>query len=282
MPYDTDGSTGLYALTSLGNGTLTELSSTNMQQLNDESDSTSIGEPNENTTLSIYIIFPELRDLDGYFLTISTATILGNIVWGPFQGSTNTTNGLDGSWSNIDSTADGLFNVATIPNYRSMIHTVSATGLAGVRFLVTNNSGAHNAAIPTLHLYGQPSSGANPDSLRFYNSAGTAELSTVIDEGDIARSAVQVLPFTVKNISATKTASSINITTATLTDASPSLLPQFEFSSDGITFSSPPFSIGSLAPGATTSTLYVQDTVNASAALSVWALRMIATPTTFA
>jgi hypothetical protein len=277
MAYDIDGST-LYFYDS-NNGAITILSGTSVKALNDESDSTSLNIGGSSTSVPIYygVLFPELRNINGYYIVWQNEG--GNQPPNQIQYSTNTNNGADGTWTNYGAAA---YQGSTQPYYRSNIASMLVSGVKAVRF---------NLGVPipfgwsynlyTFHLYGQQASGANPDSLRIYNAAGTAELSTVLDEGDIAQSAVATTGFTVANTSSTKTATTITVSCTALTDASPSLIPQFTLSSDGGSTYHSSITISSLAPGAVSSVLYVQDTVSSTAETSVWALRMIASAASF-
>lgn len=275
MAYDRDGSAGGWWATG---SSIVSMSGADLQNLNNEA-SDNLNSPVSSSgpgTIAAFIIFPELRDIVGWFIRGS-----GQFGLTPanFQWSANTTTGLDGTWTDI--TANwGPLSSSVNPDYRTSINTVSLTGVKGVRMLGTAASGSTILEPFALHLYGGPSSGQNPDSLRIWQPVKNAEVTGVLDEGDIARGTSNTLTFRVHNQSGTKTAHSVTISAEALTDASTSLLGQYLFSTDNITYASS-LSLGDLGPGATTAVLYVRDNVDPAAALGPWAARIVASASSF-
>jgi hypothetical protein len=284
MAYDRDGSIGVFNFT-LGNlaGFPQIYSAAEMQASNSEANNivgNYGGAGFHNTETYFTIIFPELRDLVGYFLAMFSDTA-GHTSSSPADLSTsaNTTNGIDGTW--ITRAANPTFVLSAngiSPTYRSSITTLSVPGIKAIRF--NSLSTFFNPLYSNFHLYGAPSAGQDPDSLRFWLPTTDAELSAPLDLGDMRQGDIQVQSFRIHNNSSTKTASGITVSAEISTDASPSLTSQYQFSTDNVTFS-PFISIPSLAPGATSSVLYVRYSVASNAQLSVWDLRMVAVPGSF-
>ena len=82
-----------------------------------------------------------------------------------------------------------------------------------------------------------------------------------------------------KNNSATLTANSIQLSTTVLTNTTPSLVNQFEYS-DGGAFAQT-LDIGNLAPGAISPLITVRRNTDISATLSVWTARIDIEPTSW-
>lgn len=306
-------------------------------------------------------VFPEPRDLVSLFIAAGSSGFIGNnassrgigtvydsgtssAVFTPvrFEVSTDTTNGLDGSWSlrqalggnplgvygypvdpanteymwkvipnivvangpgeSITISCDGgnfspqynVFNtVATLS--RSRLATLSGgplTGLRGVRIFLEsyidppsdmttpNSLGKPVGPAPggwlvqTCHLYGNYSASVS-DRLEFWHPTSNVALSASdVDQGDIQIDSSQVISFRLKNRSPSKTAQAISLGVGLpLPDASPTLLPQLEFSPDGVTYSSG-IALDSLAPGAISSLLRVRRITPGDAQLSVFSMRI--------
>lgn len=280
MAYDRDGSQAFDFQTGTGGQALHNYSTAQMQQLNQEAVAQISGSDTAGGTFHNYgttcvgVVFPELRDVYAYFYSETTT----NAIAGNFQYSTNTTNGQDGTWTNAQALT--AIQSPAGDSWRTGIQTLttSISGAKGVRVAYTN---ANDVLQYQFHLYGMPSSGQNPDSLRIWQPVTNAEVTTVFDFGDIARGAAATQQFRVHNQSATKTASTITVSMEALTDASPSLIGQYQLSTDNVTFANS-ISIPNLGPGATSAVLYAKDTVAAGAQTGPWAARIVAAAGTFA
>lgn len=265
MAYDRDGSAGFR----LKSGDVTSLTQSEMEDLNDESHATGVTTPDRGATYGV--IFPELRDIAGYFLS-----------WEPFgdswtagtvETSPNTTNGLDGTWT---SRGSGSVSSSTQPEYRSQVTTLAVSGVKGIRVTFTQNTGpSHGSAVYEMHFFGSIASGENPDRLRFWLPTTDAEIDgAYFDYGEVGRGSTSDVTFRIKNNSASITATDIDLSVEALTDTTPSVPPQFELS-DGGAFG-PTLTIASLAPGALSSVLTVRRTTPSDASLALWAARLVA------
>lgn len=271
MAYDRDGTVGF----SEAGGTVSQLSPNNLVWGNDENSGSSFfaSEGNSGGYWRIGLIFPELR-------SVSHMLIHGNGQAGDVEVSSNTTNGLDGTWTAV-TTAGAVSANGDKGALRSEIKVLGATSVKGIRW-------GHQGAIGGgserwqnhVHLYGKPESGEAPNRLRFWHPTNAAEVDAAhFDWGDTPRNATVTKTFRVHNPSA-QTANGVTLTTEALTDTTPTNVSQHTFSDDGTTFSSS-LNVGNLAPGATSGVLTVRRVVPADAALSLWWARIVASAASY-
>lgn len=284
MAYDRDGSLGFIA--NLSASTVSVMSAANLNTLNDEdSDSVAIYDVGNATADYAYgLIFPELRDVVGWR---SFHTGFGGGGGGSLQYSTNTSNGLDGSWLSAGGASGyGETNPVTAFSKTLMRTGIAALAVTGAKAIrVRRNAGsafgANSWNTLAFHLYGSPASGEAPNRLRLWHPTLDQEVGPAhFDWGDVQRNSNGTIDFRVKNPSATLTANDVTLTTEALTNTSPSIPPQFTYSPDATTYTSS-LNIGDLAPGAISSVLTVKRTTPSNAALSLWWARVIASAASF-
>jgi hypothetical protein len=273
MAYHKDGSQCIHI--NEGNA-LTLLANSNLQTFNDENDGTNyqiwsaVSGSSGTHTRYLGMVFPELRDIVGYFVAGSNPNLWGGAAWS-YQASANTTNGVDGTWTGANITIAG----GSSPTYRSGIQALSRPGIKGIRF---GRGWSANGPVHlyTIHLYGKPTAG-QPRWLIFTDTGGTEVTGPYFDFADDARGgAPEVKTFKIQNGHATLTANSIVLSVSTLTNKSPSFTDDYEFSSDGVSYSAT-LNIGALAAGASSATLYVRRTTPIGAALGLEAPLLEAT-----
>lgn len=260
MAFDRDGSLGAV----LAGGVVTPQDASWLQTLNNENED-SIGRPGY-----VIIIFPELRDIKGYFFA-------GYIIddafgdWGPIQTSVDTTTGLDGTWVTQESVpAPGLGTWAVVPDYRTRIHTVDWPGVKAVRVYAYNG---YDMQLRAWHLYGNVHAGETPDRLRLWHPTLDEEVGgAYFDWGNVPQNSTQTRPFRIKNNSSTLTAHGVIVGFDVLTDAG---VPDVFTLSDGGAYGSS-VTISSLAPGAISGTLSLKRTTPLTATLSIWVHRIVA------
>jgi hypothetical protein len=258
MPYDNDGSqVGRY--TSV-NGILSWLSSGERIELNDHDYA--------NVTWSLMysardigaiVFFPETREVTGIYAWVQDDGGAGsNQPITGVQGSTDSVNGLDGSWE-AASMPSGYPGYANDYYWRSDIKPVSFTGpkrtVKAFRYIV--NDGMVYFYI--LHLYGEKAAGQTPDDVIFINHDDTpgVEFTAPEDFGDQPLGTTVVRQWRLKNTSATKTANTINIQ---CNDS------DFSISEDGVNWVVT-INLASLAAGAESATYYVRCVTPAVGAL---------------
>lgn len=278
MAYDRDGTSvvDLY----INGGTTSAVSAANIGAINDEDSSSYVAFDNAilgGHTVGLGFLFPEQRDLVAYHAD-TNSFISGSTPGAPLQlqWSNNTTNGIDGTWTNI--LTNWADDASSVVSMRDNVRTASASGATAVRFLFRMASGSGRTFEPrTFHLYGSPSSGAAPDRLLFYDPVSAAEVGgAYFDWGDIARGSSVSRDFRIHNPSSTLTANSVVVSIEALTDTSPSNTGQHEFSTNGGSTWATTASVGNLAPGSTSSTITVRRVTNTSAVLGLWWARLVA------
>lgn len=270
--YDTDGSQAFYINNS---GVLVLLTTAEAQTLLNEATDVYV---NLGVSTSTYlgVIFPELRDLAGYFVYTSNN---GNSTITPQEMATsaNTTNGIDGTWTTVLNpwTRDTSITASAWRTVRTQV----AAGIKAVRFRGTttvSTTGGWGA----MHLYGSIPAASTPDRLTLWHPTLDQELSGAgLDFGDVMRSTTYDKTFRIKNRSATLTANSILLSMAALTDTSPTYLSQYTISVGGAYAATG--TIASVAPGAISAVCTLRLTTTASAGLSTWRQRLSAVATTW-
>lgn len=270
MAYDRDGSTMVYWAGDVNTtGTIVTMSNTALVLMNNESSDSGVNFG--GTVYGLAVIFPELRDIDGFHLNAQNS--YGNT----FQTSSDTTNGQDGTWV----TRMASFTVtATSTNgwYRSNINGLAVSNVKGIRF---------NAAYSqySLHLYGKPSAGQNQDRFIFWDPTVDQALAPNAldpgDGGDVTRGQTYNTSFRVKNNSATFTATNLTLSVEALTDNTPSVVNMFTLSYAGGAFGANA-TVPSLAPGAISGVFTLRFVVSSTAQTVVATPRINAVAQTYA
>lgn len=238
-----------------------------------------------STYIAIAILFPFPRDIYAAFSFGSRHPPSNNGLW---QFSSDTTNGVDGTWVNISQQKD---NTYVKPYYRTRGNMVipaqssDTENIRGVRlwygFSGTTFYG-DTSVLRTIHLYGWPSQGATTERLEFWHPTSNAILpANWFDYGDFPRSSSADKAFRIKNLSTTKTATTIVLQPEVLSDTSPSLSGQFVIGDPTNVFLGSQ-TIGSLAPGAISGKYTLRRTTPADAQLSTWSARLNTTVTSWA
>lgn len=265
MSFDRDGSVGVRVGSA---NTIQELTLTEMQQINNETN----GEISNGDVGARYaIIFPQLRDLSGYFIYSGLSSFFKDL-----STSVDTSNGLDGTWVIQSANPSALSTIS--PGYRANIQSVAWNGVKAVRFRTVDTGWTWG-----MHLYGVLSTGQTPDRLRLWHPTldeplddNNASDGAYLDWGDVARGTTQDRTFRIKNNSASLTANSIALSPQALTDTTPTIVGQHTLS-DGGAFSGS-INIGNLSPGAISSVITLRRTIASNATLSLWAGRINVNP----
>jgi hypothetical protein len=158
----------------------------------------------------IWFFFPEQREITGQFVIYNTFGGLGSSL--KFQGSNDTANGLDGTWE-LASLPGGAAAWANAHSWRSGIKPVSFTGpKKNLRIVATPNN-QNNQFFTVLHLYGEPAAGQMAHDLVYINHDDTpgVAFTAAEDFGDQPLGTTVVRQFRIKNTSATRTATNLNI-----------------------------------------------------------------------
>lgn len=227
----------------------------------------------------LFFYFSEPRTINGYFAA-------GYAQVGPYSSaymdvSTDTTNGVDGTWTRVH-TANGIVTSDIRSYYRTSINTVGpSTDVRGVRIRFQQLGSTAGSMFGMAHLYGSIQTATNPDRLAIWDATLDQPISgAFFDLGDVERSSTASKTFRVKNVSSTLTAQGINLNYDALYDGTPTVVSGLSSSPDGSTFTST-LNIGDLAPGATSGVLTMRISLPANAPLGVWAPRLKADATSW-
>lgn len=219
----------------------------------------------------VTFLFPETRTILGYVLASSPNTPSGGRV---AQTSVDTTDGIDGTWV-TQANPYGYINSSTTgftTTSRLNINSVNWSEVKAVRFAV-------QSWVIAIHLYGSIATTESSDRLRIVDLANT-DIAAQLDFGNLAQRASATRQFKVVNNSSTLAAHNITVSLDAPTDASPSLVGQYQISTDNVGFANA-VNIGNLAPTAESGTLYVRPNPASNAQLGPWTARIIAHPTSW-
>lgn len=251
MAWDTDGTVAVYFDVNVG-GTI-ELIGTEKAFLNFEgADGDRIPGMSNSKTYMVVLLFPELRELDGVFAVQSNVS---QNALGVCESSGDTTNGVDGSW--VIQIADLPDNLVTAGFYRTAILSLAVATEAAVRVEVFCYSSSF-VSLSTLHVYGTISPGETPDRILFLDTLNSdAEFTKVLDYAEVPRGQTQQRTIKLKNNSSSKTINTIQITAEDLYLNAGAF---YTFSVDDVAYQAT-LAYGNLGPGATSTPIYVKQSV---------------------
>lgn len=271
MAYDRDGTVGFSVDNNFASGAVSILGSSLMVDLNNEQAASG-----RNIWGDIVgFIFPELRDLSGYFVAINPD--LGNSATGPLQTSPDTTNGIDGVWTTRVASGNTWNQTSMVAvDARNNIKLLSVANVKGIRFLV--GQGAYYALNwHAVHLYGTPSAGENVNRLRLWHPTLDQEVTgAYFDWGNVPRNTSADKQFRIKNNSPTLTASNIDVTMQAQTDTTPTVVGQHLLQKGSAPGFGASVNLTALAPGAISEVLTLRRVTPTNATLSVWTFRVVA------
>ena len=152
-------------------------------------------------------IFPELRDIDG--TVIATNTVSADSA--SLAHSADTTNGLDGTWTEQSAVQATIFYTANeIPGHRDNVYAWSASAQRAVMTRITEG-GIAATFIRGFEVFGEIAAGESPDRLLFIDDATGFEYNLPQDYGDRPRGSAVDVAMRVKNNSGTLAASTIDV-----------------------------------------------------------------------
>lgn len=226
----------------------------------------------------LVVVFPEKRDLAGLFFALRNEQNQ-NYDTVAVETSTDTTNGVDGTWSVVAGFPTGTVEYA-VPAGRSSIQSVVRPGIRGVK--ITRNSNlSYDLRVFAFHAYGSIAAGASPDRLAFWHPTLDQEVvPSHGDWGDVMRNTSAVMSFRVKNLSPSKTSTATRVALESLFDTTPTVLGQHALSLDGSTYLSQ-VNVGNLAPGVISPVVYLRRITPVNAVPSLWDVRAFAEATSW-
>lgn len=280
--YDLDGT-----LIRAKNPDLTFRELTNPQYANDEAFGdwmivASQNQLSQRTTATIWatFVFPQLRNIAGYYAIGATHSITNTGNKRGLEWSANTTDGSDGTWTQVEATWTGVFNnfnnlaaggetgITTgqvLPLYRTTITPLTLTGVKGVRFGfgrdATNGGDRDMVGFQTLHIYGEIT--GDTGGLRFWHPTIDQEVPVAqLDFGDNPQGTVITRQMRIKNTHATQTANSVLVSAAASGTSNTLLAAGLSFSSDNVTYTAT-LNVGNIISGAISPLVYVRRVVGA-------------------
>lgn len=270
IPYNTNGST-VEKLNSDATSYISTFSQSDMDKFaNDDSDIVI------TTYNYVAVLFPHAFTLEGAFVRGTRQVGSGTAYQSNFGVSTDTTNGIDGTWTavtemvNTDGFSRGGYSATAIRN-ELRDFTSAFTGVVGIRFF--GGATSASAWVYNLHLYGRPDSGVNQDSLRLWDPSSDVEITdgAYFDWDDQPQYGVLTKTFRIKNISGTLTANTVAIATENTSTNTPTFSSQFEYKVGAGAYGSTA-SLGNLSPGSISSVVTCKLDLTTPAALSLhWA-----------
>lgn len=207
MPWDTDGTVLVY---NRDNAASREIAQADMTELNDE-DGVNRVITSENAFGFLVHIFPELREFDGYFIARHSG---GDGGFGEVETSPDTTNGIDGTWTQRSANIPDPTVVS--PDYRTSITSFAVASQRAVRARKNSNTGGQDDEMQAVHIYGEISAGETPDRLLWFDNDDDLEFSKPQDYGDAPRGSASDHVTYLKNNSGSLTASSVQVTAEAL------------------------------------------------------------------
>lgn len=276
--YDTDGSATFVYLGggwSYGNPnySVTEIANLNSDKATGGAIPVGFG-PNDPQVSNIIVVFPEPRTVTHVFAastggdgsTMPTQSGNSRIYY-----STNTTNGLDGTW--VESSAQVMqWGLPHLDKTRTGISTVTGwTNVKAVRHYRYSYDLMGGTRYHSLQLYGDRPT--NMTRLAIWHPTLDQEITGAeLDFGSIYRGQIIEKTFRVKNLSSTLTANTVSLTLNANGDFTPTFVSQF---------TPAPTEITSIAPGAISNVCTLTGNISSTAYFSISTVRLIAQAATW-
>lgn len=248
----------------------TQYASSVLRSLSGESFGGAIG-VSGGGNVTIAIVFPFNMDITGisYYGGGSRAASLTG--W-----SSDTTNGVDGTWTALSVPNNGGGAVEARVN----INAVNLPSCKSIRMFQFSSLGG-SSSISQFHVYGTTSAGQNLNRLELWNPSLDQRISPAyFDWGDTPRGSSADRTFRVKNLSDTLTANNVVLSFDGIYDSSPSFSGSHALSTDGVIFSST-VTIPILYPNGVSSPITLRRSTPSNAQLSLWTTRLKAEATTW-
>jgi hypothetical protein len=201
MAWDADGSVGVKRVPT-GTEALTEISASDKAIANNEQESQCSSAMDSSGGAMFGVIFPELREVDGIYAVVTDGDRIGAV-----QVSADTTNGVDGTWTQVVADLDDT-DIVVIPGHRTNITSLAATAQRAIRLFRTVDP----RGFKKLHIYGQISPGETPDRLLWIDETTGLEFASAQDYGDVPRGSARDIGVRLMNNSASLTAATIQYT----------------------------------------------------------------------
>jgi len=277
LAYDDDGTVALWnGITVIGYNNnapvntvahlpLIDLPQAQLDTLNDENTAANLQSGQNGQASSwIVLLFAQKREIDGCFYNVNPSHT-------PFEQwvsiSTNTTNGIDGSWSDLSVTT---FDTTLADAYRDDITSTAESNVLGV---MAFQGSSERTRWRDLHYYGSITPGETPDRLIFLDPDDLDNTFTKpLDFGDVPRGQTQTDTIKILNNSGSLTANTVQLTAEDLFGGAGSW---YTYSLDDISYSAT-LGLGNMGNGSTT-LVYLKQIVPGAQTPGVYAARTKAT-----
>lgn len=196
--------------------------------------------------------------------------------WMGFEKSTDTTDGMDGTWTEVEDPASGAYLDGAV-NPEFLTRTKVLEGVINVRGVRLLHNGNTDIDMLSFHVYGGPGTLADPDRMRIWSPTEEEVIdANGLNFGNSPRRSSADLRFRVKNTSPFVTAVAVTVGLDGLNDhTSPDPDRQFLLSEDnGRTFAGD-INIGTLAPGQVSSLLTLRRVTPSNADVGQWTARLL-------
>lgn len=211
-----------------------------IDRMNNE-DPTFFQESGQNNQMSSWIMwmFAQKREIDGAFYNVDPSHS-GFARW--MSSSTDTTNGLDGTWNDLGIVGH---DNPQVDLYRTAIDSMSESNTVAV---MAFQGSQERTRWRMVHIYGTIQAGETPSRLIFLDPDNSdAAFARPLDFGDVPRGQTQVDTVKIVNNSGSLTANTVAITANDLFKGSNSW---YEFSLDDVIYSAT-LALGNMGVGAT-------------------------------
>lgn len=222
LAYDIDGTSVIRRAEA--SGAVSSLTLTQKQILNNESNADSIV---YGVAGHVIFVFPTSTKIYGYLYDISGDNP-GVLTLGVSY-STNTTNGVDGTWINL-TTPTSVSSAS--PTYRNSITTLATpVDAKALRFYSKNvySTSDYNVNYKGIHIYGNPNTSLELDF--WHPTLDQAITPAYFDFGDVSVGSSSTKIFRLKNFS-TQAAKNVRVSIDVLTETSPTITSQHLLSTD--------------------------------------------------
>lgn len=279
MAWDRDGTQAFYID---GANNVSKYAQGSMSAFNSESDNRVVEYNGTGNGYNRFLLmFPEKRDLLGYFVRWSSSYEYGALSLQLVEVSPDTTTGVDGAWTAV--TLGGNTKGPAKPNYRTGIQALSGiTNIKAVRFSWNlGQNSLWNVGWHIFHLYGKPTQAtANQQKTIFWHPTLEQPLTdfpNYFDWGDRPRLTSLTKSVRIKNLSGTLTAHDVLVSVQSLTDAVPTMVSQYSLSYGGAPYASS-VNLATLGPGEVSGPISIKQTLVDTAVLGLWSQRLAADP----
>lgn len=224
LAYDIDGTSVIRRTES--SGAVSSLTLTQKQILNNENNGDSIS---YSTGGHMIFVFPTSTKIYGYLYDVSVDSP-ANITL-VISYSTDTTNGIDGTWTNLP-TPTSVSSAS--PTYRNSITTLaSPVDAKALRFYVKGTWSGYEYTnyYKGIHIYGNPNTSLELDF--WHPTLDQAITPAYFDFGDVSVGSSSTKIFRLKNFS-TQAAKNVKVSLDVLTETSPTIISQHLLSTDNV------------------------------------------------